>query len=187
MKSQKVDFPGTITINRCSRHSPMNPKNNPIWLPNRRNHQCFGCSPVNPSGLQMKFYTHESSVFSRLSVPGHLCGWNQLVHGGVLTTILDEVMSWAAIYLLKRITMTRSMTVEFLKPVYINTALKAEGRVLEVKGKHDAIMEGVLYNSEEELCARSRANFAIFSPAVAKRLGIADREHLEWFEEICGL
>jgi acyl-coenzyme A thioesterase PaaI-like protein len=93
-------------------------------------------------------------------------------------------MSWTGIYMLKQITMTKSMTIEFIKPVYINSELKAEGQVLEKTGKHEAQLEGRLYNQEGTLCARSRATFVIFSPAVAKRLGIARKEHLEWFEEI---
>ena len=154
------------------------------YLPNSSNHNCFGCSPVNPSGLQMKFYTNSSSVYSQVKVPEHLCGWNQLVHGGVLSTILDEIMSWTAIYLLKQITLTKSMTIEFIKPVYVNSSLKAEGRVIEKTAKHEALVEGILYNSEDKICARSSAKFAVFSPAVAKRLGIAKEEHLNWFEKI---
>ena len=153
-------------------------------LPNRETHYCFGCSPANPSGLQMKFYTRNSMVFSHLTVPEHLCGWDRLVHGGVISTILDEIMSWTGIYMLKQITMTKSMTVDFIKPVYINSELKAEGRVMEKTGKHEALLEGRLYNDNGTLCARSKGNFAIFSPKVAKRLGIARKEHLEWFEEI---
>ena len=87
----------------------MNLKSDPYkLLPNDRGHRCFGCSPLNPHGLQMTFYTNETSVFSKVKVPEHLCGWNNLVHGGVLTTIMDEIMSWAAIYLLKQIPMTKS-------------------------------------------------------------------------------
>jgi uncharacterized protein (TIGR00369 family) len=153
-------------------------------LPNSATHHCFGCSPINPSGLQMSFCTDESAVFSEVRVPKHLRGWNNLIHGGILSTILDEIMSWAAIYLLKRITLTKSMTVDFLKPVYIDQRLKAEGKVLELKGKHEAVMEGILSNGDGTVCTRSTANLAIFSPAVAKRLGIADDEHLGWFERI---
>ena len=132
----------------------------------------------------MKFYTNDASVFSEVTVPKHLCGWNNLIHGGVLSTILDEIMSWAAIYLLKRITLTKSMTIDFLKPVYIGHPLKAEGKVLELKGKHEAVMEGILSNSDGTIYTRSTAHFAIFSPAVARRLGIANEEHLNWFERI---
>ena len=165
----------------------MGKKNDSRNLPNRETHNCFGCSPINPSGLQMKFSTNGSVVFSRLTVPDHLCGCDRLVHGGVISTILYEVMSWTGIYMLKQITMTKSMTVEFIKPVYINSELKAEGRVLEKTGKHEALLEGRLYNDTGTLCARSKGYFVIFSPKVAKRLGIAQKEHLEWFEEIYNL
>jgi len=76
------------------------------------------------------------------------------------------------------------MAIDFLKPVYIGHKLKAEGKVLELKGKHEAVMTGTLSNSDGTICTQSTAHFAIFSPAVAKRLGIANEEHLNWFERI---
>jgi uncharacterized protein (TIGR00369 family) len=158
-----------------------------IRLPNRGDHNCFGCSPVNTSGLQMTFYTNEAAVYSKVTVPEHLCGWNNLVHGGVLTTIMDEIMSWAAIYLLKRVTMTKSIRVDFLKPVYVGNPLKAEGTVLDNKGKHEALMEGRIYNTDAVCCAKATGTFAVFSPAVAQRLSITDNESLKWFEKIFGL
>jgi uncharacterized protein (TIGR00369 family) len=162
-------------------------KNDFRQLPNSTRHHCFACSPVNHSGLQMRFFTNENAVFSRVTVPAHLCGWNNLAHGGVVSTILDEVMSWAALYLLKRITLTQSMAVEFIKPVHIRTELEAEGNVLELKGKRDAVLEGLIYNSDGNVCARSTGKFKVFSPAVAKRLGIADEGSLEWFESIINI
>jgi uncharacterized protein (TIGR00369 family) len=153
-------------------------------LPNSSDHYCFGCSPVNPTGLQMKFSANDDRVFSRITIPDHLCGWSNIAHGGVLTTILDEIMSWAALHFLKRITMTKSMNIEFIKPVYIRNPLRAEGKVLEQTGKHDAVMEGILYNEKGAACAKSTANFAIFSPKVAKRFGIADDASLKFFADV---
>jgi uncharacterized protein (TIGR00369 family) len=158
-----------------------------IQLPNRGSHNCFGCSPVNAHGLQMTFYANEAAVFSKVTVPEHLCGWNNLVHGGVLSTILDEIMSWSAIYLVKRVPMTKSMTVDFLKPIYVGNPLKAEGRVLDEKGKHEVLIEGRIYNKDDVCCASASGTFAVFSPAVAKRLSIADEESLQWFEQIFNL
>ena len=158
-----------------------------IQLPNRGDHNCFGCSPANTSGLRMTFYTNAAAVYSNITVPDHLCGWNNLVHGGVLTTIMDEIMSWAAIYLLKRVAMTKSISVDFLKPVYVGNPLKAEGRVLDTKGKHEALMEGCIYNQDEVCCAKATGTFAVFSPAVAKRLSITGSESLKWFEKIFNL
>jgi uncharacterized protein (TIGR00369 family) len=156
-------------------------------LPSGGNHNCFGCSPENKYGLQMEFYVKNDRVFSDVKIPDHLCGWSNIAHGGVLTTILDEIMSWSALHFLKRITMTRSMTIEFIKPVLIESPVKAEGKVLELTGSHNAVMEGVLFNAEGTACVKSTGNFSIFSPAVAKRLGIADDSSLKFFEDAFGI
>jgi len=162
----------------------MNPQKKLRELPNSRNHNCFGCSPSNSFGLQMKFLTDGTAVYSQLEVPEHLCGWSNIVHGGVLTTILDEIMSWSAIHLLKQIALTRTLTVEFVKPVPVGRALRVEARVREADGKNDAVTDGVIYDSRGDACARATANFKVFSPAVARRLGIADEATIQWFERI---
>jgi uncharacterized protein (TIGR00369 family) len=156
-------------------------------LPNSTAHNCFGCSPANPSGLQMKFFANQDTVISNITIPDHLCGWSKIAHGGVLTTILDEVMSWTALHFLKRITMTKSINIDFIKPVYIRNPLKAEGRVMEQTGKHGAVLEGILYNDKGLVCAKSTADFAVFSPKIAKRLGIADDDSLKFFAEVFGI
>jgi uncharacterized protein (TIGR00369 family) len=132
----------------------------------------------------MRFFADSETVYSQLVVPEHLCGWSNIVHGGVLTTILDEIMSWSAIHLLKRIALTRSLTVEFVKPVQVGSELRAEARVREADGKNDAITEGVIFDPRGDACARATANFKVFSPAVARRLGIADEASIQWFERI---
>jgi uncharacterized protein (TIGR00369 family) len=153
-------------------------------LPRSGNHNCFGCSPANASGLRMRFFSDEQAVYSRVTVPEHLCGWSNIVHGGVLTTILDEIMSWSAIYLLKRIALTRSINVEFIKPVRVGLELRAEGRVMQTNGKYDAVTEGILIDASGEVCARASAMFKVFSPAIARRLAIADEASIRWFEGI---
>lgn len=153
-------------------------------LPNRDNHNCFGCSPANACGLQMTFFTDDRSVFSWLKVPDHLCGWDNLVHGGVISTIMDETMSWSAIYLLKKIILTKSLTVEFIKPLRVGTELKSEGRVFEQKNDREAVMQGVIYNGKEEACARARGTFALLEPKVATRLNMMSADALKDMEPI---
>ena len=153
-------------------------------LPTSASHNCFACSPRNTAGLQMKFFTHAESVYSRVTIPEHLCGWNNVAHGGVVSTILDEAMSWAAMYLLKRVSLTQTMSVEFIKPVIMGTVMEAESNVVELRGRRDAIIKGVLTNTEGKVCATSTGTFKTFSPAVAKRLRIADDNLLEWFQSL---
>jgi uncharacterized protein (TIGR00369 family) len=132
----------------------------------------------------MSFFTDEEAVFSRVTIPQHLCGWSNVAHGGVISTILDEVMSWAAMYLLKRVSLTQTMTVEFIKPVSSSTVMEAEGTVVELQGRRDACMKGVLTNTDGKVCATSTGTFKTFSPAVAQRLKIADEGLLTWFDSL---
>lgn len=156
-------------------------------LPVRGNNRCFGCSPDNVSGLRMKFFTNEKSLFSWVTVPEHLCGWDKFVHGGIISTILDEIMSWSAITMMKRIILTKSMTIDFIKPVFINSELKVEGKVLEKKSEREAVMEGLLYNPAGMLCARSIGTFALFTPDAAIKVGIMNEAEVKKFEHLFNL
>jgi uncharacterized protein (TIGR00369 family) len=153
-------------------------------LPNRDDHKCFGCGPANTSGLQMKFFTDEKSVFSWLKVPDHLVGWDNLIHGGVLSTILDEIMSWSAIYLLKKLILTKSMTIDFIKPVFEGMELKAEGSIFEKRNNKEAVMQGAIYNADGVLCTKSKGILALIEPKVARRLKLMSAEALKDFEPI---
>lgn len=143
---------------------------------------CFGCSPTNPAGLKMKFYTDETSIFSRVKVPDHLRGWNNLVHGGVISTILDEVMGWAAIHLLKLIVLTKTMTIDYIQPVFIENELKAEAWITKFDDNGEVIIEATIHNERNELCTKSKGIFSYFSPDKIKEMGIMEDESLEEFK-----
>jgi acyl-coenzyme A thioesterase PaaI-like protein len=150
-------------------------------LPTSADHNCFGCSPSNAAGLRMEFFQHADTVYSRVTIPDHLGGWNGVVHGGVVSAILDETMSWAAMVLLKRLSFTQKMTVAFEKTVAVGATMEAAGRIREVKDDREAVVEGLLTDLAGNLCAVSEGRFRLFSPAVAKRLKIVDDKMLAWF------
>jgi uncharacterized protein (TIGR00369 family) len=152
-------------------------------LPNVQNHKCFGCSPDNPHGLKMKFYTDDKSIFSWVTIPEHLCGWNNLAHGGVISTILDEIMGRSMIYLLKSLGLTKSMTVEFQKPVFIGHELRVEGNVIEVRNQREAMIQGVIYTREGDICAKSTGTFVLVSADKIRKMGISSEDIVGWFEE----
>ena len=150
-------------------------------LPNREGHNCFGCSPTNAYGLRMRFFTDEKSLFSWVTVPGHLCGWDNLVHGGVLAAILDETMGWTTIHFVKKFALTHAMTLKFHKPVYIGEEIRAEGRVLEVRGEREASVESYIYKGENMLCAKSTGTFRLFTTEAIVRLGVMEEEAIKQF------
>lgn len=58
---------------------------------------CFGCSPHNPRGLQLRFTrTGDKAVSCRFTAASHLAGAPGVVHGGIQATLLDETLGVAA-------------------------------------------------------------------------------------------
>lgn len=153
-------------------------------VPNRGDHHCFACGPRNPIGLHMQFYADDHSVISRVTVGPHLCGWDNLVHGGVVSTLLDEIMSWTAIRFLKRFILTKTMRVDFVRPVYTDSELTIEGRIDAVRRNREATIQGRLYNDREQLCARSEGVYALLKTEVARRKSIMSEKALEGFVQI---
>ena len=143
-------------------------------LPNTDTHNCFACSPVNASGLQMKFFTDDKRVYAKVTIPGHMGSWNRIAHGGIVTTILDETMGWAGIYLLEQLTLTKTMTIDFEKAVMVGEELRCEAWVQERTGKREAIIKAAIYNADNELCAQSNSIFTMLTLALARRIKMTD-------------
>lgn len=138
---------------------------------------CFACSPHNVSGLRMKFYANDKTVFSWITIPNKLAGFKEVVHGGITVTMLDEITAWATLYFIKKAAVTKSIKSDFLRMISTDQQLRLEGRILEVKGEREAIAEGLLYNSEEKLCAKAITTMAILDEESFKKFGKCD-EHL---------
>ncbi|RJQ65303.1 MAG: PaaI family thioesterase [Desulfobacteraceae bacterium] len=147
---------------------------------------CFACGSKNPFGLHMKLFTDGNSVICDIVVPGHLSGWGNLVHGGIITTLLDETMSWTAIHLLKRLILTRCMEIEFILPVAPNIPLRTEGRIQERIKNTAALVNGVLYDPAGRACARSRGRFALISAKMMRRMKIMGEQVISDFERFYG-
>ena len=93
-------------------------------------HSCFGCGDLNEGGLQLQLYLVPGACWTELSVPERFKGWEGVIHGGIISTILDEVMSWS---LIERDLwgVTARMSVEFKRPLIVGQAIRAEGHIVE--------------------------------------------------------
>lgn len=58
-------------------------------------HNCFACGDQNPIGMHLHIELGEGTAQTTWSPGPDFVGWEDKVHGGLLATLLDEVMAWA--------------------------------------------------------------------------------------------
>lgn len=89
-------------------------------------HNCFACGTLNAAGMGLAIHTEPGRSWTELAVDRRFEGWEGMAHGGILCTILDEVMAWALVGA-GELGVTARMSVEFRRPVEIGAAIRAEG------------------------------------------------------------
>ncbi len=148
-------------------------------------HTCFGAGPANTKGLRMEFYADNERVFSKLSIPEFMNSWQGLVHGGIVSTILDETMFYAAMCFFKCIALTREVTVKLHKPARLNQMpFTAVGEIIKREDDTNGIIAGKLYNIDGELCADSLGRFALVKFNITRKLGILTEKDICMIEKI---
>ena len=148
-------------------------------LPMFGHNSCFGCGSDNAAGLHMKFYSDGRSVASSLTVPDRLCGWPQVAHGGIVATILDEIMGWTAIYLMKKVVLTKRLSVDFIKPTPLNEPLFVQGWVTEQPDARHVVIHSEIQTPDQAISAKGEGLFTLFPLDEGVKLGLFAPELIE--------
>jgi len=80
-------------------------------------HSCFVCGESNSAGLKLRFETDGRRVHTHFTPRVEHIGFKEVVHGGILSALLDEIMVWACIVPTKRVAYCAELNVRFLRPV----------------------------------------------------------------------
>ncbi|MGA9474430.1 MAG: PaaI family thioesterase [Terriglobales bacterium] len=131
-----------------------------LLTPNPEN-KCFGCGGANPRGMQLTF--DQDDVTNRIRGAFRLGpeyqGGSNFVHGGIIATVLDEVMGKVCRFRNAR-AVTAELTIEYLKPVPIDADLEIEGKEIEMNGRNIHIA-GEIRNQAGQVLARARGRFVV--------------------------
>lgn len=127
-----------------------------------RDNFCFACGKNNPRGLKMDIENDRNGAHCYYSVPRDMQGWQNVTHGGLISTMLDEIMVWAAagrdIH-----TVTAEMTVRFKNPLPTEHTVTIEGKVVADR-KRVLIAQARIYDSEKVYAEGSAKLFVIPNP-----------------------
>ena len=132
-------------------------------------HRCFACGELNEQGLHLAIHTDPSGSWTETTLEPRFQGWEAVAHGGIVCTLLDEVMAWAVI---GRGTwgVTARLNVTFRRPIPVGRAIRAEGWVVdENRRAHRA--EGRVIDAEtRDVLATGESTFVAVPPTEVERL-----------------
>ena len=118
---------------------------------------CFVCGDKNKIGLKVAFFYEGGKAKAQYTPTPEFEGYKDILHGGILSALLDEVMIYSIIAQ-GIITVTIQMEVKFKKPAKIGETLFLEGQVTEDKGKI-LLTEGKAFNQDGTIIAESKGKF----------------------------
>ena len=132
-------------------------------IPKLEDNNCFACGNANPVGLNLSFYRQGEYVCSDITVERNYEGWENMAHGGIVSTLLDEVMSWAVLYFRRIFFVTRTIKIKYLRPVPLYRLLTVKARLIEGQNRRICKARGLIQDEDENVLARGEATFAILS------------------------
>jgi acyl-coenzyme A thioesterase PaaI-like protein len=150
-----------------------------IQQPNSKH--CFVCGLENPFGLKLKFFiTGPGEVTVEYTVPEKYQGYPGMVHGGVVASMLDEVLG--RVHMddgdpeSSRFMYTAKMTVRYRQHVPIGVPLRIVGRAERSKS-HSATSVATLYGPDGKVLAEAEG---LLVDVPADVLKSTDIEALGW-------
>jgi uncharacterized protein (TIGR00369 family) len=131
---------------------------------------CFICGRENPLGLKARWESDRKTneVRTHVVIPEHFNGYPGVVHGGIITAILDEAMARSVLVEggFDDLLVTAKLEVTFRRPTPTDTPVTAVARLLRRVGTR-AIAEAELRLADGTVTARAEATMAKPPPDVA--------------------
>ena len=120
---------------------------------------CFACGRDNEIGLKLKFHQDREDIRAEFTPGEQYQGWPGVVHGGIICTMLDEALGYAAgfqgLY-----AVTARMDVQYKKPAVVGKKLLLSARVSSVSGR-DVMSKGQIRDEDGTLVAEAQAKLRI--------------------------
>lgn len=131
-------------------------------------HHCFACGTTNPIGMGLDIELGEGEASTAWTVGEDFVGWSDKAHGGIIATLLDEVMAWAPSSF-DSWAVTAELTVRFRSPASPGERLTAAGRVVERRRRIYQVA-GEVHGADGRLIAEGRGRYLGATPAAKERL-----------------
>ena len=128
-----------------------------IKLELQANPMSFSSGKNNQIGLKLDTTYNNGSAETEFLLDERYSGWRGMVHGGILSTILDDTMAWAVISL-KVTPVTVKMDLRYKNPVLTNRKYFAKATVTNIK-KTVYEVQASITDESGKVCVQATAVF----------------------------
>lgn len=129
---------------------------------------CFGCAPTHPIGFRLRFAVEGEEVVTTFVPPETMQGPPGIMHGGLVTTLGDEIAAWTVIGLKKRFGFTAALEAKLALPIRVGTAVEGRGRILEDSSR--VVRVGVTLKQNDKPAFTGQFSFVLMDERGAQRL-----------------
>lgn len=127
----------------------------------------------------MEFYEDGDEVVSFWHPQAHYQGWINTMHGGILSTLIDETAGWVVFRKMQTSGVTSRLEVKYLKPVMTtDTCLVIRGHISGQR-RNLVMIDVTIANSAGEICTEGTATYFTFSKEKAAEMGFSACEVAE--------
>lgn len=133
---------------------------------------CFVCGVDNPNGLRLRSRVEGDRIVLTHTTREADLGYRHLVHGGISMTLLDEVMTWAAILTFQKACVAAELTVRLKQPVAVGQTIRVEGWITGAKSRI-TLTEGQVLDDRGAVLATASGKY-VPMPADGMHLCVQD-------------
>jgi uncharacterized protein (TIGR00369 family) len=138
-------------------------------FPGSEGYRCFACSPENAFGLNMTFIEDGDNVICNWEPRAHFQGYRNILHGGIQSTLLDELAAWIVFVKVKTSGTTTRIEVSYHKPVYTNQGtIKLQGRLIGMNG-NIATVKAEIFDKNGTVCTDATVDYYTFPEKIARK------------------
>ncbi len=121
---------------------------------------CFVCGKHNPQGMQIEFRLDGDKCVAEYTPPEHFCGFDGVTHGGILFSLLDDVMAnW--LYLRGESAYTGKCEIRYREPAATGVNYLLEAEQLSRKGRVAQMAGRILHPDDRRVIAEAQATFMV--------------------------
>lgn len=138
------------------------------WIPLLdEGYNCFACAPTNLKGLKMEFWEDGDELVSLWRPTPDYEGWLGTLHGGIQSTLIDEIGGWWIGRKKQLSAMTTKLNVKFMKPVSSKPEDEIELRCRLKEEKRTFVTMQVTLSQHGEVRTEGELTYYCFSRAMS--------------------